>query len=88
VQEHGGTKMVNRPKISEELKNAVHKAMQEYDAAPKYVSSKNVKHTVQNGCSVFYKEIDNDIMIIKRLNTVLTAFEVEFLLKNSPALKI
>lgn len=53
--------MVNRPTVSEELKNSV---------------------------GQFITEIDNDIIIVKRLAKVLSAFEVEFLLKNSPMFKI
>jgi hypothetical protein len=80
--------MVNRPKVSEELKSAVSQMIKERDAEPQFLTTKNVKHTIENGCSVFIKEIDNDVIIIKRLNKVLSAFEVEFLLKNSPMLKI
>lgn len=80
--------MVKRPTVSNDLSEVLSKMIKERDAEQKYISVRQVKHTVVNGCSVFFREIDNDIIIVKRLNKVLSAFEVEFLLKNSPMLKV
>lgn len=57
--------MVNRPVISEELKDVVSAFVktQTENARP---SIKNAKQTIIDGQTVYYREIDNDVIVIRR----------------------
>ena len=58
--------MVYRPKIDEKLTEEIRRRREEIENSYKNELPKNAKCTIENGKKVWYQEIDNDVIVLRR----------------------